>query len=387
MDRVLTTHAGSLIRPPELTNAFKLQLEGMEYDQEFFESFLASTVAEIVQLQIGAGLDIVDDGEMGKSGWIIYLYGRLKGVERRAIAVQEEELPGGLDAEAFRGSMLYDDYFTWTINDAEGMSWACTGPIGYDGRDIDRDVSNLSSALRGHEGVGAFLPVVAPGSIYWVKNEYYESDDEMMWAFAEALREEYLRIVGAGLVLQVDDATMWHKLATIKLQGGSDQDYRRWAEPRIEALNYALRGIPEDRVRYHVCSGSNHGPHTHDASLSEIIDLVLRVNAGYYLLEQANAAHEHEWRIWEEVSLPDDKILVPGVITHQTLMVEHPELVAQRIVRLAGLVGRDRVIAGADCGFAQSAPTQRVPEWTQWAKLRSLVEGARLASDVLWRRG
>jgi 5-methyltetrahydropteroyltriglutamate--homocysteine methyltransferase len=185
--------------------------------------------------------------------------------------------------------------------------------------------------------------------------------------------------------VSIDDAVLWHKYATVKLFGGTVDDYTRWAEPRIDALNHALRGIPPERVRYHICSGSNHGAHTQDASLRDIIDLVLKVNAHAYLIEQGNARHEHEWRIWEDVRLPDDKIVVPGVVTHQTQMVEHPELVAQRLVRLAKLVGRERVMAGTDCGFAQGADIRRVPEWTQWAKLESLVEGARLASDELWR--
>jgi 5-methyltetrahydropteroyltriglutamate--homocysteine methyltransferase len=177
---------------------------------------------------------------------------------------------------------------------------------------------------------------------------------------------------------------LWHKLGFVKLTGGEDAEYRRWAEVRVEALNHALKGLPEDRIRYHICCGSWHGAHTFDPSLAEVLDLVLRVNAGFYLFEQANARHEHEWRLWEDVQLPDHKVLVPGVVTHHTAMVEHPELVSQRLVRLAQVVGRERVIGGTDCGFAQGAPLQRVPVFTQWAKLEALVEGARLASKELW---
>jgi 5-methyltetrahydropteroyltriglutamate--homocysteine methyltransferase len=192
--------------------------------------------------------------------------------------------------------------------------------------------------------------------------------------------------VDAGFLVSIDDPVLWHRIPTMLLFGQSYEDYLRWAELRVEALNHALRGIPEDRVRYHVCSGSGQAAHTNDAPLRDIIDLVLKVDARYYLIEQGNARHEHEWRIWEDVSLPDDKIIVPGVVTHQTMMVEHPELVRQRLVRLAGLVGRERIMAGTDCGFAQEATTRRVPEFTQWAKLAALVEGARLATDELWGR-
>jgi 5-methyltetrahydropteroyltriglutamate--homocysteine methyltransferase len=195
---------------------------------------------------------------------------------------------------------------------------------------------------------------------------------------------EYRRIVDAGFMLQVDDAVLWHKYGTVRLSGGSVEDYRAWADLRVEALNHALAGIAPERVRYHVCTGSGHGPHTIDPSLRDVVEFVLRVNARALLIEQGNARHEHEWHVWEDVALPDDKILVPGVVTHHTQMVEHPELVAQRLVRLADLVGRERVMAGTDCGFAQMATVRRVPEWTQWAKLQSLAEGARLASVELW---
>jgi 5-methyltetrahydropteroyltriglutamate--homocysteine methyltransferase len=214
-------------------------------------------------------------------------------------------------------------------------------------------------------------------------NEYYGSDEEYIFAGAEALRTEYKAITDAGLYVQIDDAHLPFTYDRM-VPPASPKEFRKWARIRVDALNHALRDIPEDRVRYHICSGSNHGPHTHDVPLRDIIDLVLKVNARYLQIEQANAAHEHEWRIWEDVTLPDDKIVVPGVVTHHTMMVEHPELVAQRIIRLAGLIGRERVMAGTDCGFAQYAGRQRVSIWTLWAKLRSLVEGAALASDALW---
>jgi 5-methyltetrahydropteroyltriglutamate--homocysteine methyltransferase len=233
--------------------------------------------------------------------------------------------------------------------------------------------------------VDAFLPVVAPASVYWLQNEHYATEEELVYAVADALHEEYAAIVEAGFLVQVDDAVLMHEYDTILARGGSAEDYRRWARLRVDALNHALDGIPEERVRYHVCFGSWHGPHAFDPPLADVIDLVLAVNARYYLIEQANPRHEHEWRLWEDVELPEGKVLVPGVVTHHTNVVEHPELVAERLVRIAGLVGRERVIAGTDCGFAQSAPVQRVHPSIQWAKLEALAEGARLATERLWR--
>ena len=267
---------------------------------------------------------------------------------------------------------------------ASGLLWVCDGPIEYVGGDVDKDIANLRSALEGVDVVDFFIPCVAPASVYWFRNEYYATEEEFVYALADALRVEYRRIHEAGIMVHVDDAVLWHMFGTIRLRGGTPEDYRKWAQLRVEALNHALEGIPADRVRYHICSGSDHAPHTQDPLLRDVIDMVLQVNARYLLIEQGNARHEHEWRIWEDVTLPDDKVLVPGVVTHQTLMVEHPELVAQRLVRLAGLVGRERVMAGTDCGFAQTASTKRVPLFTQWAKLQAMVEGAQIATKELW---
>jgi len=268
-----------------------------------------------------------------------------------------------------------------TASSGLGIQWVCTGPISYDATAVRRDIANLKAGLAEVDVTDGFLPVVAPASAYWLENEHYESDEAFIWALADALREEYRLIVDAGLMLQVDDAVIWHELGTRRLKGGTTEDFLRWAKVRVEATNHALAGIPPERVRYHVCCGSWHGAHTTDPSLAEVIDLVLEVNAGAYLFEQGNPAHEHEWTMWREVALPDDKILVPGVITHHTHVVEHPQLIAQRLLRLAEIVGPERVQAGADCGFAQSGLTRRVPEWTQWAKLEALVEGARIASE------
>jgi 5-methyltetrahydropteroyltriglutamate--homocysteine methyltransferase len=263
---------------------------------------------------------------------------------------------------------------------------ACVGPIEYrDPKSIARDVANLTMAVESAGVEQAFFTAVAPASVgYDAANEYYSNERDYVLAIANALREEYLAIVGGGLVLQVDDAVLANMYDTLVQE--SPRRYREWAQLRIDALNHALRGIPEDRVRYHVCFGSWHVPHVADAALEDIVDLILQVHAGAYSIEAANVRHEHEWRVWEKVKLPDGKILIPGVVTHHTVTVEHPRLVADRIVAFARLVGRENVIAGTDCGFAQAEGIQRVHPSVMWAKLESLVEGARLATEELWRR-
>jgi 5-methyltetrahydropteroyltriglutamate--homocysteine methyltransferase len=264
------------------------------------------------------------------------------------------------------------------------VQWVCTGPITYDRSALDRDIANLRAAMEDHPETEAFLPVVAPASAYWLANEHYGSEEEFVYALADALHEEYKAIVDSGFLLQVDDAVLMHEWDTMLSRGQTDEDYRKWAQLRVDALNHALRGLPEDRVRYHVCWGSWHGPHAYDPPLKDTVGLILQVTAGYYAMEQANARHEHEWRVWEDVGLPEGKKLIPGVVTHHTNVVEHPELVAQRLIRLANVVGRENVLAGTDCGFAQGAFIHRVHPEIQWAKLTALAEGARIASRELW---
>jgi 5-methyltetrahydropteroyltriglutamate--homocysteine methyltransferase len=372
--RILTTHAGSLVRPTEL-------LEG-----DPAEPALARAVAEVVRRQAEAGIDVVDDGEFGKQSWITYLYERVSGIEPRTVPLDGTTiLPPSRDRQAFAEFYAeLDAQFAKTVTDRVGKLWYCTGPIEYDPSAVERDIARLRAALRTVDVADAFLPVVAPASVYWLRNEHYATEEELVYALADALHHEYVAIVEAGLLLQVDDAVLMHEYDSILAQGGSTEDYRRWAQLRVDALNHALAGIPEERVRYHVCFGSWHGPHAFDPPLADLIDLVLAVKARYYLIEQANPRHEHEWRLWEDVELPEGKVLVPGVVTHHTNVVEHPELVAERLVRLAALVGRERVMAGTDCGFAQSAPVQRVHPSIQWAKLEALTEGARLATERLW---
>jgi 5-methyltetrahydropteroyltriglutamate--homocysteine methyltransferase len=421
MQRVQVTHAGSLIRPPELLAYLSAVDHGRaSADSVEYQAALARAVAYVVRRQAETGIDIIDDGEMGKATWITYLYERTAGLESRPLTGNFSTiLPASRDRQNFPGAyreldMLEHDATIRIRSEASAppvetaetaqagepgqaggeadkgpagaVTWVCTGPMSYDRTAIDRDLVNFKVAL---EGTGkdisdTFLPVVAPASAYWLANEYYDTDEEFVYAIADVLHEEYQAIIESGAFLQVDDAVLMHEADTMLSRGQSWADYRAWARVRVDALNHALRGLPEDRIRYHVCFGSWHGPHAYDPPLRDSIDLVLAVNAKYYLMEQANPRHEHEWRIWEDVPLPDGKVLVPGVVTHHTNVVEHPELVAQRLIRLANVVGRDRVMGGTDCGFAQGAFMHRVHEEIQWAKLASLVEGARIASRQLW---
>jgi 5-methyltetrahydropteroyltriglutamate--homocysteine methyltransferase len=400
MDRILTTHAGSLIRPPELLGFLTAMDRGDSYDEQAYEESLQSAVTDVVRRQAEAGIDVVDDGEMGKATWITYLYERVSGLEPRMIPLEGGNfLPPSRDRLAFPEFYAeHDAEFARQVQNqvrilsgeeqpeiqSEGRMWFCTGPISYDSAALQRDIAHLKAALEGVDVVDAFLPVVAPASVYWLQNEHYATDEEFVFAVADALHEEYKGIVDAGFLLQVDDAVLVHEYDSILSLGGSVEDYRRWAELRVEALNHALSGIPEDRVRYHVCHGSWHGPHVYDPPLADVVDLVLKVRARYYSIEQANPRHEHEWQLWEDVKLPEGKVLMPGIVTHHTNVVEHPELVAQRLVRLAKVVGRESVMGGSDCGFAQGAFVRRVHPTIQWAKLEALAEGARLATKQLW---
>jgi len=402
MERIPVTHAGSLIRPPELLSFLSAIDHGQAYESAAYQAALSKAVTDVVRKQVETGIDIVDDGEMGKPNWITYLYERTSGLESRPIADDASTiLPPSRDRQHFPGAYADLDALDAAASRASNsavaggdeapragsfVAWVCTGPMTYDRTAIDRDLANFKTALdaAGKDISEAFLPVVAPASAYWLKNEYYRSDEEFVFALADALHEEYAAIVESGALLQVDDAVLMHEADTMMSRGQTYDEYRRWAQLRVDALNHALRGLPEDRIRYHICFGSWHGPHAYDPPLRDAIDLVLQVKARYYLMEQANPRHEHEWKIWEDVPLPEDKVLVPGVVTHHTNVVEHPELVAQRLVRLANVVGRDRVMGGTDCGFAQGAFVRRVHPEIQWAKLASLAEGARIASRELW---
>jgi 5-methyltetrahydropteroyltriglutamate--homocysteine methyltransferase len=362
---------------------------GEPIDQAAYEQELRTQVVDVVARQAQAGIDIVSDGEFGKANWISYLYDRVSGVESRAITDAASRLPPSRDRLAFPGAYAqHDKEFARSLHEAEvpmpaPSVWVCTGPVTYDRTAVDRDIADFKAALEGLDVEGV-LPVVAPASTYWLENEHYGTEEEFVYALADALAVEYNAIVDSGLTLQVDDAVLMHECDSILAAGGTIEDYRRWAQLRIDALNHALRGIPEEKVRYHICWGSWHGPHAFDPPLKDVVDLVLQVNAGYYAMEQANPRHEHEWHVWEDVKLPEGRKLIPGVVTHHTTIVEHPDLVADRLVRLAEIVGPENVLAGTDCGFAQTAFVQRVHPEVQWAKLEALAEGARRASARLF---
>jgi 5-methyltetrahydropteroyltriglutamate--homocysteine methyltransferase len=379
-DRILTTHVGSIVRPQRLRDLAAAAGESPESKRQY-DDFLRDSVADVVKMQAKVGIDIVNDGEFGKSSWSNYILERITGFEHRP----EQLRPVywlGRDRDRFPDVMAAE--FPWM---SKGVpTEACVGPIKYrDHASIDRDIANLKAALRAVNVEEAFLPVVAPASsAYDGVNEYYPTEKEYVYAIADALREEYRAIYDAGLLVQVDDAVLANMYDHYVEQ--SPEKYRQWAGLRIEALNHALQGIPEDRVRYHVCFGSWHVPHLSDAPLEEIVGFILSVRAGAYSIEAANPRHEHEWRVWEEKKLPAGKILIPGVVTHHTITVEHPRLVADRILRFARIVGRENVIAGTDCGFAQAQFIQRVAPSVMWAKFEALVEGARIASAELWQK-
>jgi 5-methyltetrahydropteroyltriglutamate--homocysteine methyltransferase len=400
MERILATHTGSLIRPADLLALLAARDRGEGFEERAYEETLRRAVGDVVARQVDVGIDVVDDGEMGKTSWITYLYERVSGLEARLVTLEGASmLPPSRDRQSFPGAYaeldaLDEAAVRESSAGAEGAShdaptnevvqWVCTGPIVYDPAAIGRDIANLKAALEGREGVQGFLPVVAPASAYWLVNEHYESDEAFVYGLADALHEEYKAILDAGLLLQVDDAVLMHEADSMMSEGKSFDDYRRWAQLRVDGLNHALRDLPQQRIRYHVCWGSWHGPHAYDPPLRDVVDLILQVRAGQYAIEQANPRHEHEWRLWEDVDLPEGKKLIPGVVTHHTNVVEHPDLVAQRLVRLANVVGRENVLAGTDCGFAQGAFISRVHEEIQWAKLGALAEGARIASRELW---
>ncbi len=386
--RVLATHVGSLIRPPKLVEFLKKTEAGQPVNEAAYQACLTESVAEVVRQQAEAGVDIVSDGEFGKGvSWAFYIHKRLSGIEVRPMTPQEAKLPqmdiiAGRDRKAF--PEFYAEYDTPGFTTRNSMATVCSGPLGYAGQaEIQRDIRNLKSAAD-QAGVQAFLPVVAPSSaLPNFVNQHYKDDKAALFALAEALREEYRAIVDAGLILQIDDAFlpyMHEKLVPPMTLA----QYRKWAMVRVDALNHALKGIPPERSRYHICWGSWNGPHVYDVEMKHIVDLLLKVKVGAYIFEAANPRHEHEWRVWEKAKLPKGRMLIPGVISHATNVVEHPELVAERIVRLAKLVGRDNVMGGTDCGFAQSPFTRRVHPSIMWAKLRALAEGARIATRQLW---
>lgn len=397
-DRILTTHVGSLVRPPEVVAGMRARENGLPYEEDAFAQDLRAAVADVVRTQTTIGIDVPSDGEFGKRGWYQYLSERLAGLEYSDAPDTSAQYPS---RDRTRFPEFYEMYermerTLWMPPAAGDGSrlpgrrpgrWVCTGPVRYQGQEaVRRDIENFKAALGSVEAEEAFMPVVAPCTAEMLQaNHYYPREEDYLFAVADALKEEYHAIVDAGLLLQVDDALLPSQYARMA-PDASLADYKRWAEPRIEALNHALVGIPPEKVRYHICWGSQNVPHTADVPLRDIVDILLKAKVAGHSIEAANPRHEHEWRVWQDVRLPDGKVLIPGFVSHATNIVEHPELVAWRIGNFASVVGRENVIASTDCGFAQNWAVRRVHPSIQWAKLEALVAGARLASQQLWGR-
>ncbi|MPZ55377.1 MAG: hypothetical protein GEU91_02540 [Rhizobiales bacterium] len=383
-DRILTTHVGSLIRPDALIEFMHAKEAGKPFDQAAYEECLTDSVATVVKQQADIGVDVISDGEFGKTiSWAQYALERLGGFERRVFN-RAAGNPWTRGADRTRFAEFYAELDgrdpIETTKDSVIVS-----PVSYTGQAIlQRDIDNFNAGLKNAKVDEAFLPVAAPASaIPDRKNEYYQTDEESIRAVGKAMAVEYRAIVDAGFIVQLDDAraaVTYDRMVPPKTLA----DFRDWLELHTEVLNDAITGIPPEKIRCHVCWGSWPGPHVSDVPVRDIIDIILKVKAGAYSLEMANPRHEHEWQVWKDVKLPDGKILIPGVISHSTNVVEHPELVAERIGRLAKLVGRENVIAGTDCGFAQATFLRRVHPSIQWAKLEALVEGGRIATKQLW---
>ena len=377
-DRILVTHVGSLARPKDLMDMLVARNEGKAYERDALDRRPRKAVADIVQKQIEWGVDIVNDGELGKSNFSRYTKERLGGfVERSAGADFKPTSIFGRDLQEFT------EYFNRGGRTSIGHHarvFYCVEPLKYIGQEeVQSDIANLRLALQGKEYEEAFLPAIAPGTMeHWMKNEFYKSDDEYLFAIAEAMREEYKAIVDAGFVLQIDDpdlADAWQMHPEMSVK-----DYRKYQELRIDALNHGLRDLPLDRIRFHMCWGSYHGPHKYDIPLKDIADLILKVRAGAYSIEASNPCHDHEWRVWQETKLPDGKIFIPGVVGHYSDFIEHPRAIADRLVRYAKIVGKENVIAGTDCGIGSRVGHPQVG----WAKFQAMAEGARIATKELW---
>jgi 5-methyltetrahydropteroyltriglutamate--homocysteine methyltransferase len=377
-DRILTTHVGSLPRPKNLLDLMRNRLEGLGDETEFANG-LRDAVVDIVRQQVAHGIDVVTDGEQSKTGFSRYINDRLEGFEHRP-----RPAGSGFGPEVAEFPEYYEQYFRRAMMGgglAPSVTLECVAPISYGGQSqVERDIANLKEATRGSEVEEIFMPAVAPS--FEARNAYYDSDEDYFFALADALHTEYQAIVDAGLVLQVDDPFLSELFSYSELP--RDECLER-GELYVAATNRALTGISADRVRYHTCYGINEGPRVHDAPLADLVGLILKVNAGAYLFECANARHEHEYHVWERVHLPADKVLIPGVITHGCAIVEHPELVAERLIRFARIVGRENVLAGCDCGFSSQATyNPEIHPKVMWAKFDALAEGARLASQTLW---
>lgn len=389
--RILTTHVGSLARPDALIPALRLQERGQPYDHEAFARLVREAVADVVYQQIETGIDIVTDGEQGKASFFGYIVERFNGFERQPAPAGE----AGNPRAAGREYLAFPDYYAWSEQIAASAGGrggdrrygidVCTGPISYKGQAaVQADIDTLKAALQGLPYEDVFMPAIAPSYVAaTLSNAYYRTEEEYEQAIADALHEEYKAIVDAGFILQIDDP----RLVTYYMMNPalSVADCRKWAAQRVEAINDAIRDIPPDKVRFHTCYSIDVGPRIHEMELKDIIDILLRINAGAYSFEAANPRHEHEYHVFDQIRFPDGKILIPGVISHTTNLVEHPALIAERITRFARIVGRENVIAGADCGFAASAVRfNDIHPSVAWLKFAALTEGARLATRQLW---
>jgi 5-methyltetrahydropteroyltriglutamate--homocysteine methyltransferase len=387
--QILTTHTGSLPRPPDLVETLNAKELGKGYDEATLDRRVRRAIAEVVQRQTETGLDVINDGEHSKVSWMAYARARLSGIEEIDSPVRFR----GATRDSLAFTAAYEDMRVMLAARSSAIvakrtvrprAWVCTGPIKYVGEnELRADVENLKLALQNTKAEEAFLTAISPSNLeLYYENQYYPSAEEYLTALADAMRVEYKAIVDAGFVLQIDDPRMaTHYNRT---PGASIEDCRKFMALRVEAVNYALRGIPPDRVRFHTCYSVNIAPRVFDFELKHFLDLLLEINAGAYLFEAANPRHEHEWELWREAKVPDDKILIPGVVSHCIHLVEHPDLVAQRLIRFAKVVGRERVVGGTDCGFGTSGAGDEVHPDVAWAKLRSLVEGAEIASRKLW---
>jgi len=399
-ERILTTHVGSLVRPAALLEMIIDGVAGNPVDQAAFDALVASSVKDVVAKQADVGVDIPSDGEFSKPDFHNYIIKRLGGLEVRPPETSTNAMYYPKLAEEFPKFMKqYGDMYRtmWLPPEIprEKIEAALkvaiprttvTRPITYEGQaELQRDLDSFSAALAGHDFADAFVPSATPSRYDAFPGDIYASEKDYLYALADAMHEEYKAIVDAGYMVQLDLGLPSRNQVLPGKRHPSLDDLRRASELQVEAYNHALRGIPTERVRYHMCWGSMNTPHTTDVPLREVIDLILKINAKYYVIEGANPRHEHEWMVWKDVKLPEDKVLVPGVVSHQTNVVEHPELVSWRIQNYASVLGRDRVIAGTDCGFSQGWTMMRVHEEVQWAKLRALAEGAALATKALWK--
>jgi 5-methyltetrahydropteroyltriglutamate--homocysteine methyltransferase len=383
-NRILTTHAGALPRSEDLRQMIIARFEGKPFDGAELAARLKAEVAEVVRRQIECGIDSVNDGEAGKTNFTNYVRERLSGFEMRDFRPGIDPAPLNISGRDLKD---FPQYFASGKGALTGAALrrrhaVCVAPLKYVGHEALRtDIDNFRVALEGRRTAEAFLPANTPGTIeHWLRNEHYQNEEEFVYAIAEAMREEYRAIVDAGFLLQIDDPDLpdgWQMYPEMSVR-----DYRKYATMRVDALNHALRGIPRERVRLHVCWGSFHGPHQHDIPLEHIIDIIFRVRASSYSIEASNPVHEHEWRVFEKAKPPEGATLIPGVVGHACDFIEHPELVAERLVRYANLLGRDNVMGGTDCGLGPRVGSSEIA----WAKLVSLAQGARLASKRLWTR-